>query len=262
MTKIRKRQLRYATIICGTCFPEERPPRGGSGNRRGRGSFSPPERQTVFRAVGKGEGVEPRGSPPFHPRAVTEGPSLSRGGGALSKERDGECPPGKHSPVVMLGLSLRGTAALIKAQLATSVHSNPGPGVRSGRRGRGEENRRSRREGRYQRRRDRARARRAGRVGIGGGREGEREIVTWNVQGMSMRENNRNRMRRVVDRITREGWEIVCLTELRAEGEGVVWLGEDECRVAVVHGRKSGVLLRGGALEAWINEGQSKWVNE
>ena len=88
------------------------------------------------------------------------------------------------------------------------------------------------------------------------------DIVTWNLQGMSMGENNRNRMRRVVDRITREGLEIVCLTELRAEGDGVVWLGEDECRVAVVHGRKSGVLLRGGALEAWINEGQSKWVSE
>ena len=69
-------------------------------------------------------------------------------------------------------------------------------------------------------------------------RGGASEIVTWNVQGMSVRENNRNRMRRVVDRIVREGWEIVCLTELRAEGEGIVWLGEDECRVVVVHGRK------------------------
>ena len=39
-------------------------------------------------------------------------------------------------------------------------------------------------------------------------------------------------------------------------------MGEDECRVAVVHGRKSGLLLRGGALEAWIREGQSKWVSE
>ena len=86
--------------------------------------------------------------------------------------------------------------------------------------------------------------------------------MTWNVQGMSVRENNRNRMRRVVDRIAREGWEVACLTELRADGEGVVWMGEDECKVAVVHGRKSGVLLRGGALEAWIREGQSKWVSE
>ena len=45
------------------------------------------------------------------------------------------------------------------------------------------------------------------------------------MQGVSARENNKNRMIRLVDRITREGWEIVSLTELRTEGEGVVWLG-------------------------------------
>ena len=43
---------------------------------------------------------------------------------------------------------------------------------------------------------------------------------------------------------------MACLTELSTEGEGVVWLGKDECRVAVIHWRKSGVLLQGGALEA------------
>ena len=70
------------------------------------------------------------------------------------------------------------------------------------------------------------------------------------MQWLSVRENNRNRLRVVVDRIVGEGWEGVCLTELRSESEGVVWLGEDECRVAVVHGRKGGVLLRREALEA------------
>ena len=160
-------------------------------------------------------------------------------------------------------MNLRGTAALIESRLATSVHPNPGPGVRRGRRGTGEVRAGRRRERRYQRRRDRANARRVRRGAVGErARGGGCEIVTWNVQGMSVRESNRDRMRRVVDRIVREGWEVVCLTELRADGEGVVWLGEDECRVAVVHGRKSGVLLRGGALEAWISEGQSKWVSE
>ena len=164
---------------------------------------------------------------------------------------------------MILGLNLRGTAALIESRLATSVHPNPGPGVRRGRRGTGEVRAGRRRERRYQRRRDRANARRVRRGAVGErARGGGCEIVTWNVQGMSVRESNRDRMRRVVDRIVREGWEVVCLTELRADGEGVVWLGEDECRVAVVHGRKSGVLLRGGALEAWISEGQSKWVSE
>ena len=124
--------------------------------------------------------------------------------------------------MAVLGLDLRGMAALIKAQLATSVHPNPGPGVRRGRRGRGEENRRERRERRYERRRVRAR----GRVRAGTNVDvNECVIATWNVQGMSVRANNRDRMRRVLDKIVREGWEIVCLTEIRAECEGVVWLG-------------------------------------
>ena len=125
--------------------------------------------------------------------------------------------------MVSLGLSLRGTAALIEAKLATSIHPNPGPGAGRGRRGRGEERRRGRRERRYERRRERRRGK--GRTNDG---MNERVIVTWNVQGMSVRENNRERMRRVVGKIVHEGWEIVCLTELRAESEGVVWLGDDE----------------------------------
>ena len=219
------------------------PPRGGSGERQG-GVFSPHlERQKRLRVDGEGGGAGPRGSPPISPPTITEGPSHSRGGSALSKEGNGEGPLGYRIPAVILGLNLRGTAALIEARLATSVHPNPGPGVRRGRRGVGEERRMNRRERRYQRRRDGAVDRRTGRgrVGIGReqGREGDSVLVTWNVQGMSVRENNKNRMRRVVDRIVREGWEVVCLTELRAEREGIVWLGQDECRMVVVHGRSS-----------------------
>lgn len=84
-------------------------------------------------------------------------------------------------------------------------------------------------------------------------RGGGCEIFTWNTQRMSVRGNNR--MRRVVDRIAVQGWELVCLTELKLEGEGVALLGEDEYRVAVVHGWKRGVLLRGEALEVLRNEG-------
>ena len=86
-------------------------------------------------------------------------------------------------------------------------------------------------------------------------RGGGCEIFTWNTQRISVRGNNRNRMRMVLDRIAGQGWELVCLTELKLEGEGVALLGEDEYRVAVVHGWKRGVLLRGEALEVLINEG-------
>ena len=198
---------------------------------------------------------------PFPPHLQQRVPPIAGGGSALSKKQDGEGPSGFRMSMVSLGLSLRGTAALIEAKLATSVHPNPGPGARRGRRGRGEGRRSGRRERRYERRRERARERRRGTGRTNDGMN-ERMIVTWNVQGMSVRENNRERMRRVVGKVVHEGWEIVCLTELRAESEGVVWLGDDECRVVLVHGKRSGVLLRGSAMEKWVEEGQSKWMYE
>ena len=107
----------------------------------------------------------------------------------------------------------------------------------------------------------RERRRREARVGVNAEVNG-RMIVTWNVQGMSVRANNRDRMRRVADKIVREGWEVVCLTEIRAESEGVVWLGEDEHRVVMIHGKRSGVMLRGEAMEKWVDEGQKRWMYE
>ena len=43
-----------------------------------------------------------------------------------------------------------------------------------------------------------------------------------------MREHNRDRLRRILDEIGRQGWEIVLMTEIRADEKGVVWLGGDE----------------------------------
>lgn len=40
------------------------------------------------------------------------------------------------------------------------------------------------------------------------------------------------------------------LTELREEKGGMVWLGKEEARLALIYGRKAGVMLRGEALEA------------
>ena len=55
---------------------------------------------------------------------------------------------------------------------------------------------------------------------------------------------------------------MVLLTELRAGEEGVVWLGEDEERVVLIHGKKAGVMLRGEVLEKWVEGGQQKWFEE
>ena len=219
----------------------------------------------LLQVTGKGGGEKPRGPSPTSRPAITEGPSPSQGGGALFKKQKGKGPLGFYTSVGLLVLSLRGTAAFIEARLVTSVHPNPGP-IGRGRRStretvRGERNVR-RGERRRARRVELARERRRRVVNSRGGRGEGGEVVTWNVQGMSVRGNNRDRMRRIVDRIIREGWEIVCLTEITAEREGVVWLGEEEFRVVFVHGMKSGVLLRGEALESWVRGGQSKWMGE
>ena len=58
------------------------------------------------------------------------------------------------------------------------------------------------------------------------------------------------------------GWEVVLVPELFGEGEGVNWMGENQHRTALVHGRKAGVLLRGTALLRWIEEEHQNWIYE
>ena len=53
------------------------------------------------------------------------------------------------------------------------------------------------------------------------------DIVTWNVQRMNMKEHNRRRLRRVCERIQKEGWEVVLLSELKVDENGMVWMGEN-----------------------------------
>ena len=77
-----------------------------------------------------------------------------------------------------------------------------------------------------------------------------------------MRGHNRDRLRRILDEIGRQGWEIVLMTEIRADEKSVVWLGGDEERVAVIHSERAAIVLRGQALEEGIGEGQRKWLEE
>ena len=85
-------------------------------------------------------------------------------------------------------------------------------------------------------------------------------VVTWNLQRVSLREQNRGRLRRVAEWVEQRGWEVALVTEHFGAGE--IWMGENEHRTALVHGRKAGVFLRGIALLRWIEEGQQKWIYE
>ena len=50
----------------------------------------------------------------------------------------------------------------------------------------------------------------------------ETESVTRNAQVLSVREKNKGRLRGVRERVQRKGWEVVCVTELRAQKSGIV----------------------------------------
>ena len=196
----------------------------------------------------------PRGVISENPNPAMETNGVSHPG-KLPKHIGGEGPPGDRIRCVAV-LSMRHRIACVKGDLV-GIETNPGPSARNIRRS--ERRRMRRRVHRLLRN-----ARRGvdvndrGRENVNG-RVKERVIVTWNVQSMSMNENNRSKLRRVCERAGREGWEVVLLSEVKAVEDGVVWLGEGENRVAIVHSRRAGVLLRGGALNAWVREGQRMW---
>ena len=75
---------------------------------------------------------------------------------------------------------------------------------------------------------------------------------------MSVRSRGRRKLREVAEYARREGWEVVMVTELRAQEDGVVWLGQDEEAVVLVHSARAGLLLRGELMKAWSDEGMRR----
>ena len=134
-----------------------------------------------------------------------------------------------------------------------SIHPNPGPRDKSdeGKRRRRERRKAARerkREVRSQQRRDEA----AGR------QKPELVVVTWNVQGMSLRGLWKRKAKLVAQMAKEQGWDAVLLTEIKADGVGVVWMGQDEELAAIIHAEKAAILLRGELLKRWCDEGQKK----
>ena len=76
-------------------------------------------------------------------------------------------------------------------------------------------------------------------------------VVTWNVRRLSVRETKRRRLRSVAERVRQERWEMVLLTVLRADEEGVVWLGEDEESVVLIHAREFVCKWKGARKGEW-----------
>ena len=150
----------------------------------------------------------------------------------------------------------RHVGSVVSSKLLT-IEPNPGPGVRRGWR------RRNKTEEKKERRRERRREKRRERRGEGGKvKDDIVKIITWNVQGLSLRENNRRRLRRVLALIEKNKWEIVLLSELRAGSRGVLWFGEERREMVVVHSERTAVVMRGKMMERWRAERQRRSFSE
>ena len=74
-------------------------------------------------------------------------------------------------------------------------------------------------------------------------------VATWNVQRMSLSSRRRWKLREVAEYAKRSGWDVVLLNEVWAEEPGVMWLGQGEEAVVVVHSEKVAVLMRGEVMK-------------
>ena len=68
---------------------------------------------------------------------------------------------------------------------------------------------------------------------------------------MSIGTVNKRKLRSVASFAEKEKWDVVLLSEVRADSNGVVWLGENNNLVAIIHSEKAAVLLRGELLRSW-----------
>ena len=138
-------------------------------------------------------------------------------------------------------LSLRALIAVIKYKLQT-IHPNPGPRNEEGRRRRTERRKKKRVEKRLKKQE---------------AKEKSILVVTWNVQRMSLGTRNKRKAKSVAELAKKENWDIVLLSEVRAERNGVVWIGEGEDLTAIVFCKRAGILIRGHMLRKWGEGGQS-----
>ena len=137
-----------------------------------------------------------------------------------------------------------------------SIHSNPGPRDKS------EEGKARRKERRKAARERKRQARAQQRRDEAAGRQKEElVVVTWNVQGMSLRGLWKRKAKCVAKFAGDAGWDAVLLSEVRADKEGVVWMGQDAGLTAIVHGERAGIMLRGELLKRWCEGGQKKKVS-
>ena len=55
--------------------------------------------------------------------------------------------------------------------------------------------------------------------------------------------------------MVREGLEVVLVSELKAEEEGVVWMGDEESEVVLIDSGRAGVCIEGGDWKGGLRRG-------
>ena len=150
---------------------------------------------------------------------------------------------------------LRALENFVKAKLVT-IHPNPGPHSRD----KTEEGKERRRERRYEKRKEKRKQKKEAKEKQDEEKKKREEkhirIATWNVQRMSLGTRNRRKAKSVATYASKQGWDATLLTEVRAEGNGKIWMGEEDERVVIVYAQRAAIMLRGRILDAWIEEGQ------
>ena len=141
--------------------------------------------------------------------------------------------------------NVRSLGAHIKFYLQT-IHPNPGP------RDKTEKGKARRRERRKLRREEKRKNKNKN-----NNQSGEVfDIITWNVQRMSLGTFNKRKVKAVAEIARKNNWDAVLLSEISAKNDGTIWLGQDENLIAITFSRKAAILLRGQLLKLWCEGGQ------
>ena len=65
-----------------------------------------------------------------------------------------------------------------------------------------------------------------------------RRIVTWNLQGISTRDQNRSGLRKAVEHARQQNWKAVMISEIRSDQEGIISLGDIPNQAVVINSQK------------------------
>ncbi len=154
---------------------------------------------------------------------------------------NGQGPPGPGK------IGARQASTIVARQLEP-VHLNPGPA----RRDRAKITQQTREKLNTRRKKKRMMMKRPTKM------EAKIPIVTWNLQGVSAREQNRSRPKNIIAHFAKQKWEVTRMSEIRRDRMGVIWIGSGKETTAVIHSFKIGFILRGSALDEWVRKNQNK----